>query len=176
MTPPTKPEPEGLRAPPPVVACERVLFYLILDSSVGFREGHGLVYSGKQEVGRVPCLAICEERRSSRFLLNFCDRDWTPLAVAVPSSVDQAKDIAERIYPGSKSRWVAANVAPEEAERYLGELFDGQTCDFCGKRPDEVQQMFGSVSDAYICDECIAGFSLELQRTPWYKPGSKAGE
>jgi hypothetical protein len=170
----TNQEPTDSKAPPPVVACERVLFYALLDSSVGFREGHGLVFSGKAEVGRVPCLAICEDRRSAKFSLNFCDSDWTPCAVAAKNSVDQAKNLAERIYPGSMSRWTEANVTVEEAERCLDKMFEGQNCNFCKKRPDQVQQMFGSNErNAYICDACIAGFNRELQETSWYQPDQK---
>ncbi len=82
---------ESSDTPPPVVACERVLHYAVLDNSVGFRSGHGLVWVGRQEFGRVACLAICKERRTSEFLLLLCDSEWSSEAVAVKSSVEEGK-------------------------------------------------------------------------------------
>jgi ClpX C4-type zinc finger protein len=150
-------------APPPAVACERVLQYALLDDSVGFHSGHGLVSSVKgHEVGRVACLVICTEKRSSKFLLQFCDSEWTPEAVAAKDSVDEAKRLAERIYPRSSSRWVEAHFSEDDANRYLDEMFEGQRCSFCNKRPDEVPQIFGNGGPTNICSECIEEFHAQL--------------
>jgi hypothetical protein len=148
--------------PPPAIACERVLHYAVLDSSVGFRSGHGLVSVGRQEVGRVACLAICTQKRSSKVLLQFCDGEWTPEAVGVKNSVEEAKRLAERIYPRSLPLWVEAHVTEEDADRYLDKMFEGQRCSFCNKRPDEVVQIFGNGGTTNICSECIEELHAQL--------------
>lgn len=162
----TDPHQESSDAPPPVVACERVLHYAVLDSSVGFRSGHGLVSVGRQEIGRVACLAICEDRATSKFLLLFCDSEWTSEAAAVKNSVDEAKRLAERIYPNSLSRWVETHVTEEEANRYLDEMFEGQRCSFYNKRPDEIEHMFSKGGTAMICNQCLEEFYIRSQKSP----------
>jgi hypothetical protein len=95
---------------PPAVICANdraVLEYALLDHSVGFREGHGLLFVGGKEIGRLPCLAICQDRNSGQVTLYFCDSGWNPIGIAVLDSVSQAKKKAERIYPGSSARWIA---------------------------------------------------------------------
>jgi hypothetical protein len=84
-----------------------LLCYAVLDDSVGYTEGHRLFFIDGKEIGRVPCLAICQDKDSSLLTLYYCDKDWKALGVATDyQSVEAAKQRAERIYPGSAARWV----------------------------------------------------------------------
>jgi hypothetical protein len=110
--------------PPPVICFnDRVLLqYAVLDESVGYTAGHGLFFVDGKEIGKVPCLAICQERDCLRYTLYYCDSDWSLLGVATDyESVDAAKHRAERIYPRSWARWVEANFTEQDATRYLDE-------------------------------------------------------
>ena len=158
-------EEQSSMSPPPVIACLRVLHYAILDSSIGFLCGHGLFFVGRKEIGRAPCLAICQERDSHQVLLQYCERDWTPLGAASFETVADAKKRPERIYPGSLACWTEARVTEEEANRYLDELFGAERCSFCNKRPDEVRQMFSGDDNTLICDKCIEEFHTRLRES-----------
>ena len=111
-------------APPPIICVnDRVLLhYAVLTASVGFNAGHGLLFVGKKEIGRVPCLAISQDRESSQVTLYYCDSDWTPIGIAGHESVEAAKRRAERIYPGSSSCWVKADFSEEDVNRHLAGL------------------------------------------------------
>ena|SRR6266850_1211090 len=102
--------------PPAITSNDRVLLcYAVLDESVGYTAGHGLFFVDGKEIGKVPCLAICEDKDSRNFTLYYCDRDWSLLGVAADyESVDAAKRRADRIYPRSSSRWVEAHYAEED--------------------------------------------------------------
>ena len=62
---------EGSSTPPPVICVnDRVLLqYALLDDSVGFRQVHGLLFIEGKEIGRVPCLAICQDKDSEQVTL-----------------------------------------------------------------------------------------------------------
>jgi hypothetical protein len=139
-------------SPPPVLDCARVLQYAVLDNAVQF-SGRSLLFVGGKELGAVPCLAICEERKSGGVLLFHCTNDWEVLGCSAHGSVTDAQVRAEHIYRGVSSRWVDANVSLETAEAYLDELFNGQRCRMCGKRPDEVDSMIPDGS-GWICGPC----------------------
>lgn len=84
-----------------------LLHYAVLDESVGYAAGHGLFFVDGKEIGKVPCIAICQDKDSLKFTLYYCDRDWSLIGAAAGyESVDAAKRRAERIYPGSSARWV----------------------------------------------------------------------
>jgi hypothetical protein len=84
-----------------------LLCHAVLDESVGYTVGHGLFFVDGKEIGKVPRLAICKDKASGLFTLYYCDKDWNPLGVATNyQSVDAAKHRAERIYPGSSTRWI----------------------------------------------------------------------
>lgn len=84
-----------------------LLCYAVLDESVGYTVGHGLFFVDGKEIGRVPRLAICKDKDSGLFTLYHCDEDWNLLGVATNyQTVDAAKRRAERIYPGSPTRWI----------------------------------------------------------------------
>ena len=83
-----------------------LLCHAVLDESVGYSMGHGLFFVDGKEIGKVPRLAICKDKASGLFTLYYCDEDWNPLGVATDyRSIDSAKLRAERIYPGSSTRW-----------------------------------------------------------------------
>ena len=64
-------------------------------------------FSLTAKIGRVPRLAICKDKDSGLFTLYYCDDDWNLLGVATDyQTVDAAKRRAERIYPGSFTRWI----------------------------------------------------------------------
>jgi hypothetical protein len=110
------------KTPPPVIAeNDRVLlWYAWLDGSVGYTEGHGLFFVGGKEIGRVPCLAICEEKLSGKPTLYYCDENWKMLGVAANyESIEAAKRRAELIYPGVATRWVESHFTDEDADRHL---------------------------------------------------------
>jgi hypothetical protein len=113
--------------PPPIIAVnDRVLlWYAVLDESVGYSSGHGLMYVDGKEMGEVPCLAICEDRSypEFQFTLYYCDTNWAPIGVAGYHSVDEAKRRAERIYPGSAACWVESHFTEEDVKQYKDELF-----------------------------------------------------
>ena len=58
------------------------------------------------------------------------------LGCSVHGSITEAKNPAERIYPGLSACWVNAHVTEAQAEQYLDELFADDWCSFCGKRAD----------------------------------------
>jgi hypothetical protein len=84
-----------------------LICYAVLDERVGYTVGHGLFFVDGREIGRVPRLAICKDKDSGLFTLYYCDEDWNLLGVATNyQTVDTAKSRAERIYPGSSTRWI----------------------------------------------------------------------
>jgi hypothetical protein len=149
--------------PPPeaVIACSRVLCYAVVDSTVQF-SGRTVLFVDGKELGQMPCLAICDGKKSSGVLLFHCDSEWTPLGCSAHGSVTDAKTRAERIYLGISARWVDAGVSEEAAEAYLNEQFGNARCSFCDKRPDEADQMFHNKGEGKdevrICDRCVNEF------------------
>jgi hypothetical protein len=91
--------------PPPMICVnDRLLLqYAVLTDSVGFTAGHGLFFVDGKEIGRVPYLAICEDRESEEPTLYFCGDDWSPIGIAPCASIEAAKRKAERIYPGTST-------------------------------------------------------------------------
>lgn len=151
----------GIMQPPPALDCARVPFYAIIDDGVQF-SGRTLLFVDGKEIGRVPCLAICEERKTSGVLLFHCDREWTVLGCSAHPSVSEAKDRAEHIYAGLSNRWVNANVSEEAAESYLDEVLS--RCSFCGRRFDHADEIFANESEtANICNACIEEFHNALR-------------
>jgi hypothetical protein len=151
--------------PPPVLSCARLLEYAVLDNSVGYA-GRTFLFRGGTEVGRVPCVALCENKSTSAdaVFLFLCGEDWSDLGCSGFPSAAEARDWAERTYPGISTRWVQALVSEEDAERYLDELFGDARCSFCSRRPDQgVEKLLGKDS-AFICDRCVNEFYAEMHR------------
>ena len=160
----------GPETPPstPVIDCSRLLGYAIVDNTVQF-SGRTLLFVDGKELGRVPCLAICENKKLSEVLLFHCDSEWNTLACSAHPSVAEAKAIAERIYAGISARWVEAGVSEQTAEAYMNKKFGNERCSFGGKRPDEVDPMIlkedQQKQEVRICDRCINEFYRELPRS-----------
>jgi hypothetical protein len=98
--------------PPPTIMLDdsALLCHAVLDEFVGCTVGHGLFFVNGKEIGKVPRLAICRDKASGFFTLYYCDEDWKLLGVATNyQSVEAAKNRAERIYPGSSTRWIDSN-------------------------------------------------------------------
>ena len=143
--------------PPPTIHCDRVIAFAIVNKSVAY-SGHTSLFRNGKEVGRVPCLAICDDRKHADILLLHCDRDWTVLGCGGGyGSVAEAKENAERIYPGLSTHWVDAGYSEEDAERHLDEIFQDDRCSFCGKRADQIEKLIGK-DQLRICNLCIDEF------------------
>jgi hypothetical protein len=126
------------------------------------------------EIGRVPCLAICQDKGSPQFMLYNCDSDWKALGVASYDSVEEAKQRAERIYPGSIACWTQAQFTEADAERFLEEQFSDMRCSFCGKRPDQTMAAtFEGEGNARIYGDCILEFAKDLAEHPQSKDRPK---
>jgi hypothetical protein len=148
-------------APPPAVCSERILYYAVLDESVGFNSDHRSIFVNGKQLGKVPYLAICQEKKASKFLIYYCDSDWEPVGASEYDTVEAAKRRAERIYPGSSAKWVEAHFTEEDVTRYLDEVWADSRCSFCGKRPDQCIESIIEApgNNARICDKCVAEFS-----------------
>jgi hypothetical protein len=152
-----------IEKPPPVLGNARVLEHAVPDESVTY-SGRSSIFVGDEELGRVPCLAICEDLKDKRILLLFCDHEWDVLAAATFESRVAAKDRAERIYPGLSSRWIESHVTEEEASKVRDEMCADHRCSFCGKTPYDVNQVIERNS-VRICDSCIEQFHALLHET-----------
>jgi len=147
--------------PPPALACARVLHYAIIQEGVRC-SGRTLLFVDGNEMGQVPCLAVCEGKKTvPEVLLFHCDSEWNVLGSSAHPSANEAKAHAERIYAGLSSLWVDANVSEDAAEAYLDEVLS--RCSFCGRRFDHVEEMIAGQSEkAHICDCCIEEFHKNL--------------
>jgi ClpX C4-type zinc finger len=155
--------------PPPVLDSARILFYATVNDSVKFT-GRTLLFVDGQEVGRVPCLAICEQTTNKEALLFHCDCDWNTLGCSAHASTDEAKARAEQIYAGISTCWIAVEVSKEAAEAYqseirkpheeeVEELRSSARCSFCGRKFDEVNDMhINEQENAFICALCVEEF------------------
>jgi hypothetical protein len=146
--------PHNIHKPPPVIDHAQLLQYAILDESVGY-SGRTLLLVNENEIGRVPCLAVCRDARSEGVLLFHCDAGWDVLGCSAHASVDLAKARAERIYPGLSALWIEARVTAEEAERYLDQLWGGERCSICARRGDQVEELHEEAG-GWICERCLA--------------------
>ena len=154
--------------PPPIITVNDrlLLHFAVLNDSVGFNSGHGLMFVDGKEIGKVPHLAICQDRDSPQFMLYYCDRNWRPIGIASYASVEAAKQRAERIYPGSSRCWVQASLTEADAERFREENFSDMRCSFCGKRADESRSAtFVGDGNARICGDCVREFHDDLNNS-----------
>ena len=158
--------------PPPALMQERVLQYAILDESVGYNAGHGLFFADGKELGKVPRLAISQKVRANRNRIEFtichCDCDWEPLGAASGhASIDAAKKWAERIYPGSRDKWLETHFSDEEFNGYLDEVWAELRCSFCNRRPDQgIEMLFEGIGKAQICNQCVEKMHAEVRESP----------
>jgi hypothetical protein len=73
----------SISAPPPVLCFARVLAYAIVDESVVFT-GKQQVYVDGKLLGRVPCLALCQNVApdEDEIMLFHCDEQWNAVGVS----------------------------------------------------------------------------------------------
>jgi hypothetical protein len=132
-----------------------VLFYAVLDESVVFSSRSSLYVDGK-ELGRMPCLAICEDNNDpNAVLLLHCERDWIARGCAAFKSVTEAQERAERSYSGVSARWVDANVSHVQAEEYLDQRFGEHRCSLCGRRADKIDRLIEQDGGGLLCNFCL---------------------
>jgi hypothetical protein len=141
--------------PPPTLACTRVLEYAVLDDSVIY-SGHSNLFVGNEELGPVPRLAICHDESGPGFFLHHCDEEWNILATERYDTLTKAKASAEGTYFGVSAVWVDAGITEQEATKHLDEIWGGQKCNFCKRRPiDFDNPKFIQKNGAWICDSCV---------------------
>jgi ClpX C4-type zinc finger len=143
------------RVPPPALAGWRVEQYAIRDRAMKY-SGHGSLFQDGQEVGPVPCLAIC--RGDDEVLLVHCDRRWNVLGISGYPNIKAAKQRAERIYPGISAAWVKTRFTKRQVTRYLDSIGQNLKCAFCRKAWHQVERML-TKGDSAICDACIRELS-----------------
>lgn len=142
--------------PPPVLGGLYVLAFAHADATVKFTQRRTLNVGGEW-LGRVPCLAICQEFDGSDFLVQYCDSSWNPLGVSAGhESVAAAKESTERSYDGLAKKWTKQTTPKRVAQaKYRSEL-KAESCSFCKRTMLEVTAMVGR--KVRICNHCIEEF------------------
>ena len=153
------------RRPPPALAGCRVEQFAIRTRTVRFSGSSNLYVDGK-ELGPVPRLAI--GRAEEGVNLFHCDGRWNVLGCAGPyATVTEAKQRAERIYPGISGLWEKTPFSSADVRRYLDESGHNLKCSFCGKFWHEVQRMITRKNhDVAICDGCVRQMTPLVRDTP----------
>lgn len=140
-----------------------VVEYAVVDSDVGFMDRKTLNVGGEW-LGKVPQLAICKNTETSEFELSHCSQDWESLcAVQTAATIKEIKDIAERHYPGIRSKWRESNYTEAEALELFEEEKAKMRCSFCGKShyDDGITGMVTG-EKANICNQCVLAFAEEF--------------
>jgi len=141
--------------PPATLAGRRVLEYALIDESLEFR-GQGRFFSGDAEIGRVPCLALCDSGKEPTVYLLHCDRDWSILFTEHHPSLHEAKTSAEHTYPGVSTIWIGTHTTVEDATKHLKEIWGPHRCNFCGKTPLDLENpRYIEKNGAVICETCV---------------------
>ncbi len=155
---------------PPIIDSAKLLFFAINDDDVEYTDRISLYVwgSGKdlEPIGEVPGLAIAETYYDpKKYLLMFCDHDWSVKGVIPFTSIEEAKIKAERGYKGISSKWNASTYSDEEIQDFLIDEYDVDPysewwtsfCSFCGKSNSEFSKLIAGQS-AQICENCIKDF------------------
>ena len=155
----------SISAPPTVLCFARVLAYAIVDELVVFT-GKGQVYVEGEPLGRVPCLALCQNVApdEDEIMLFHCDEQWNVLGVSGgETSLAAAKAVAEITYRGIAAKWVDTCVSSEEARRWLEQQYPEDLCSFCGRLPSEFETAFTG-HKSRICGDCVRKYFAMLQK------------
>lgn len=146
---------------PSILAGTYVVAYAHADDSVTFVQRKNLSVDGEW-LGRVPCIAICEDFETGALMIQYCDETWDTLGIAAGIKiVADAKRQAELSYPGIVNLWRDSPISKNDAfTTYKADLAD-ECCSFCGRTPLEIDMMFGD--DAKICNHCVQSFNRELR-------------
>jgi hypothetical protein len=147
--------------PPPVLDYARVLAYAMVPPDALYVERRTL-YRGSELIGRVPCLAICQNFGEDEVLMFHCDSDWKVLGVVgAARSVDEAKATIQMSYPNLAGKWLDLNVSEAQARAYLRTTFPDDECSFCERQLHEVKQLFVG-ENGRICDLCVREYASNL--------------
>ena len=145
-----------MESPPPVLAGLYVVEYAEADTSIVFEQRRTLNVDG-QWLGRVPCLAICQDFDTLEYAIQHCTQDWEPLGIAGDyASIDKAKTAIERSYHGINAKWIRAETSFDAACALNDAELHASTCSFCGRTPLQAQTMIGDT--VRICGQCVDEF------------------
>lgn len=139
--------------PPAKLANARTVEYAVLGDNPDY-SGHSFIFVDGEELGPVPCLAICQGLQRSDFLLLHCDSDWNVLGVATYPSVKEAKKHAKEIYPGVTEKWTMYPAGRAQTEVVSETESEDFRCAICGREPEEVSAMI-EAGRVRICGACI---------------------
>jgi len=134
--------------------------WVAVPPSVPFRN-RGSFWVGDKLLRRQSNLAICQDRQRGGVVLLFCDKRWNIRAGTSAQSVGEAKQTAERYYPGLREHWVSAGVTESRAKQYMQQLAAEHGCSFCGRGPSEIDTHFQR-RNVRICSGCIREFHAGL--------------
>lgn len=149
-----------MESPPSVLAGLYVVEFAEVDDSVVFEQRRTLNVGG-QWLGRVRCLAICQEFATLEYVIQYCEEDWEPVGIAAGyASVEEAKARIELSYHGIGSKWVRAKASFAAARVEYENDLRASACSFCGRTPpEEAQGFIANAEDAVrICSHCIDDF------------------
>jgi hypothetical protein len=137
--------------------------WVAVPPSVPFRN-RGSFWVGDKLLRRQPNLAICQDRKRRCVVLLFCDKRWNIRAGTSADSVSDAKQNAERYYPGLREHWISAGVTESLAKQYMRKLAAEHGCSFCGRGPSEIDTHFER-RKVRICSSCVRGLHALLSKS-----------
>jgi ClpX C4-type zinc finger len=147
-------------SPAAVLIGAYVAAYARPDDAVRFVQRNTLSVNGEW-LGRVPCLAVCQDFETSEFMILHCDESWEPLGIAAGiASLEDAKKRIEKSYVGIGEHWKTVPESRAEAFALHQAELAAASCSFCGRTPSEIDLMFGS--EAKICNLCVESFGRTL--------------
>lgn len=146
--------------PPAAIASARPILWARTGPPVRFT-GKLNHYVDGERLGHVEILVIAQYGKDDEVLILHCDQSWHSVAASAHGSIQEAKDRAEAWYEGISARWEETGYSVQDTESYLDELFSGNVCTFCAKRPDQAEYIYGS-GKGYICGECLEIFHKQL--------------
>ena len=157
----------GPRGPPPAIVQRRVLEYAFLWESLPFNGTSIHLKHGDgpfTPLGRVPRLAL--SRDAAAVWLEFCDARWRHVAAQPYTTVRDAKQGAERAYPGSRRLWLKTGYSAAEVRRHLERQWAPYRCLFCLKTPLEwgVDVSLVKVNRGRICSSCVRELASDLTK------------
>lgn len=155
---------------PPIIDSARLIYYAFNDSDVEFTDKLS-IFVGDSEgelepLGEVSGLAITETYRKPReYLLMFCDFNWSVKSAIAFTTIEEAKNRAERGYKGITDKWKPSQYSDEEIQDFLRNEYEVDPlsewwmtiCSFCGKKDTEFSKMI-SAQNVQICEHCIRDF------------------
>jgi ClpX C4-type zinc finger len=145
-----------MAAPPSYIYDSHVVEYAEVDDSVVFEQRRWINVNGEW-LGKVPCIAICQDFKSLEYVIELCTSGWEPLA-RVPGYdlIEKAKARLERSYHGVSAKWIRAEMTFEEARALRRLDLREDSCSFCGRTPLEMNRMVATEDHfVRICDRCI---------------------